>query len=94
MAIPGGAALGRWTGNRWAVSLVNGCTAPTILETRDAARLKREAEAAAHPLVQAALGAFPKARIAAIRSAEELAQEVEEEALPEVEDEWDPFEEQ
>ena len=39
------------------------------------------------------LAAFPGARIAAIKTAEEAAQEAQAEALPEVEDEWDPFEE-
>ncbi|SFD49615.1 DNA polymerase III subunit gamma/tau [Roseivivax sediminis] len=88
-----GAALGRWTGNRWAVSVVNGAEAPTIFETRNADRLAREAEASEHPMVQAVLAAFPKAKIAAIRTEAEVVQEAETEALPEVEDEWDPFEE-
>ena len=88
-----GSALQRWTGNRWAVTLVNGCDTPTVVETRDAAQLALEHEAQAHPLVQAALAAFPKARITGIRTAAEAATEALEEALPEVEDEWDPFEE-
>ncbi|SLN50335.1 DNA polymerase III subunit tau [Roseivivax jejudonensis] len=88
-----GAALGRWTGNRWAVILVNGAETPTIFETRNADRLALEAEAAAHPMVRAVLDAFPKATIAEIRTEEAVAQEAEVEALPEVEDEWDPFEE-
>ncbi|KUF09317.1 DNA polymerase III subunit gamma/tau [Ponticoccus marisrubri] len=88
-----GAALQRWTGNRWAVIVVNDATAPTVQERRDADRLAREAEAAEHPLVRAALQAFPGAKIATVRSAEEIAQDVQADALPEVEDEWDPFEE-
>ena len=88
-----GAALARWTGNRWAVTLVNGCNTPTIAERRDAAQIAREAEASAHPLVQAALTAFPGARIAAIRTPAEAETAALEHALPEVEDEWDPFEE-
>ncbi|WP_425039788.1 DNA polymerase III subunit gamma/tau [Primorskyibacter sp. S187A] len=88
-----GGALQNWTGNRWAVTLVNECTAPTIVELRDADKLKREEEANAHPLVQAAFAAFPKARITDIRTAEDLAQDASLDALPEVEDEWDPFEE-
>ncbi len=87
-----GAALGRWTGNRWAVILVNGAEAATINETRNAARLALEAEAAAHPMVRAVFEAFPKAKIAQIRTEAEIVQEAEAEALPEVEDEWDPFE--
>ena len=85
--------MSRWTGNRWAVTVVNDCDAPTIAERRDAAKLSQEAEAKAHPMVQAALAAFPGAKIAAIRTAEEAAAEAQEDALPEVEDEWDPFEE-
>ncbi|MCC1492235.1 DNA polymerase III subunit gamma/tau [Cognatishimia sp. F0-27] len=88
-----GSALQRWTGNRWAVSVVNDATSETIAEKRDAAKLALEAEAKAHPLVKAALEAFPKAKVVEIRSAEDIAHAASEEALPEVEDEWDPFEE-
>ncbi|WP_417209664.1 DNA polymerase III subunit gamma/tau [Antarctobacter sp.] len=88
-----GSALQRWTGNRWAVTLVNGCDTPTVVETRDAAELALRAEAREHPLVQAAIAAFPKATITNIRTSQEAATEALEEALPEVEDEWDPFEE-
>lgn len=89
-----GTALQRWTGNRWGVSVVNGCEAQTVFERRDAARLAIEEEARQHPLVQAALMAFPKARIKAVKTAEEAQVEAELDALPEVEDEWDPFEEE
>ncbi len=88
-----GSALQRWTGNRWAVTLVNGSEAPTIVETRDAAEMAIKAEAAAHPLVKAVLEAFPGAMIEEVRTPDQLAAEAEAEALPEVEDEWDPFEE-
>ncbi|MFZ7091862.1 DNA polymerase III subunit gamma/tau [Primorskyibacter sp. 2E233] len=88
-----GSALQRWTGNRWGVTLVNECTTETIAEKRDAARLALHAKAAEHPLIQAALAAFPKAEIASVRTPEEAANAAMEEALPEVEDEWDPFEE-
>ncbi|WP_299932216.1 DNA polymerase III subunit gamma/tau [uncultured Pelagimonas sp.] len=88
-----GSSLQRWTGNRWVVTLVNDCNAPTIVERRDAARLALHAEAEQHPLVQAVLEAFPKAEILDVRTAEDIAAEAQEEALPEVEDEWDPFEE-
>jgi DNA polymerase-3 subunit gamma/tau len=88
-----GARLQTWTGNRWAVTVVNTADAPTIAETRDAADLATRAEAEQHPLVQAVLAQFPKAKITAIRSPEDLATEAEVEALEEVEDEWDPFEE-
>ena len=88
-----GAALQRWTGARWAVSLVNTGGAPTIAETRDAERKALQAEAATHPMVQAAMESFPAATITGVRSHADLAAEAGAEALPEVEDEWDPFEE-
>ncbi len=88
-----GSALQRWTGNRWAVTLVNDGGAETIAEKRDAADLALKSQAQGHPLVQAVLTAFPKARITHIRTPEEQAAEAQAEALPEVDDEWDPFEE-
>ncbi len=87
-----GSALQRWTGNRWGVSVVNGCDAPTITEKKDAAKQALRDEAAEHPLVKAVFDAFPKAKITEIRSATDIANEVQAEALQEVEDEWDPFE--
>ncbi len=88
-----GSALQNWTGNRWVVSIVDGCASETIAEVRDAAENALRAKATAHPLVQAVLEAFPKAKIKRIRTPEEMEAEVQAEALPEVEDEWDPFEE-
>ncbi|MEL6618075.1 MAG: DNA polymerase III subunit gamma/tau [Pseudomonadota bacterium] len=88
-----GAALQRWTGNRWAVSLVNEGGGETIYEREHAEELALKAKAEAHPLVQAVLESFPKATITTIRTPEEIAQEAHIEALPEVDDEWDPFEE-
>ena len=86
------AQLQGWTGVRWGVTLVSGADAPTMAEARDAEKLALEAEAKAHPLVQAVLAAFPKARITEIRTPEDMAAEAEAEALPEVDEEWDPFE--
>ena len=83
-----------WTGVRWGVTLVNGCEATTITETRDGEKLALEEEAVAHPLVQAVISSFPKARITEIRTADDMVQEAAVEALPEVEDEWDPFEDE
>ena len=88
-----GTALQRWTGQRWAVTLVNSATAPTVAETREASRSELEAEARSHPLVRAVFDTFPGAAIREIRSPEEIATEAGAEALPEVEGEWDPFEE-
>ncbi|WP_027244689.1 DNA polymerase III subunit gamma/tau [Leisingera daeponensis] len=87
-----GSALQNWTGARWVVSIAPDGDAPTIAEVRDAAENALREKAAAHPLVQAVLESFPKAKITRIRTPEELAAEVAADALPEVEDEWDPFE--
>jgi len=87
-----GQRLQAWTGNRWAVTVVNEGGAPTIAEDRDAAENALRAEAGEHPMVQAVLAKFPKARITEIRTPEQIAASAETEALPEVEDEWDPFE--
>ncbi len=85
--------LQSWTGNRWAVSIVNGCTAPTQAELDAQKERETKAEAEKHPLVQAVFAQFPKAKIIAIRSPQELRAQAGIEALNEVEDEWDPFEE-
>lgn len=83
-----------WTGARWAVVLVSGGGAPSITEARMAEKASLEAEALAHPMVQAVLDAFPDAKIAGIRTPDEIAAEAEVESLAAVEDEWDPFEEE
>ncbi|MEM6758609.1 MAG: DNA polymerase III subunit gamma/tau [Pseudomonadota bacterium] len=88
-----GSALQRWTGNRWAVTLVSTGGASTVYERENAAELELKAQAEAHPLVQAVLAQFPNAKIKNIRTPEQLSQEAHIEALPEVDDEWDPFEE-
>ena len=88
-----GARLQLWTGNRWAISVVNEGGAATIAEVRDAADTSLKAQAATHPLVMAVMAAFPKARIAAIRTEAAKEETALIEALAEVPDEWDPFEE-
>lgn len=88
-----GQKLQLWTGNRWAVTLVNEGGKESIAEKRDAADIAIKAEAASHPLLQAVFEAFPSAKIIDIKTPAEIAQEAMVEALPEVEDEWDPFEE-
>ncbi len=85
-----GARLQAWTGNRWAISVAAG-GGPTIAETRDAAENALQAKAESHPLVQAVIAAFPKAKITEIRTEAEKQQDAAEDALPEVDDEWDPF---
>jgi DNA polymerase-3 subunit gamma/tau len=87
-----GARLQTWTGNRWAISVVAQGGAPTIAEVRDEADMALRASAAEHPMVQAVLARFPKARITGIRTPDEIAASAIADALPEVEDEWDPFE--
>ncbi|MCV6585909.1 MAG: DNA polymerase III subunit gamma/tau [Marinibacterium sp.] len=87
-----GRALQGWTGSRWVVSVSSG-GAPTIHEKEEAADIALRAEATEHPLVQAVLAQFPKARITHVRTQQEQEAEAIAEALPEVEDEWDPFEE-
>ncbi|MEZ5667412.1 MAG: DNA polymerase III subunit gamma/tau [Alphaproteobacteria bacterium] len=59
--------LTRWTGRRWLVGMSQDAGAPTLRqqeEARSDARLRRAAE---HPLVRAALDAFPGATITAVR---------------------------
>lgn len=87
-----GARLQLWTGNRWAVTVANEGGAETIAQVRDAAENILRSQAEAHPLVQAVLAQFPKARITEIRTPAQIAATAETEALPEVSDEWDPFE--
>lgn len=87
-----GSRLQAWTGNRWAITVTDG-GAPTIAEVRDAAENAIRSEAEAHPLVQAVIAAFPKAKITEIRTERDLAQHALEDALPEVDEEWDPFDE-
>ncbi len=87
-----GQKLQGWTGARWAVTLVNEGGAPTIVQVRGAEKLALEAEAKTHPMVQAVLTQFPKAKISKITSFQELEAEAAADALPELDDEWDPFE--
>nr|WP_275425365.1 DNA polymerase III subunit gamma/tau [Yoonia maritima] len=88
-----GSRLQAWTGNRWVITVMNEGGAPTIAEVRDAAENAIRQEAFEHPLVQAVIAAFPKARITDIRTEADKAQDALEDALPEVDDEWDPFDE-
>ncbi|MEM9967058.1 MAG: DNA polymerase III subunit gamma/tau [Pseudomonadota bacterium] len=88
-----GNRLQQWTGNRWAVTVVNDAETPTIAETRDSEVLNLRTQALAHPLMQSILERFPDAKILDIRTSKEIEESAEKEALPEIEDEWDPFEE-
>lgn len=88
-----GSRLQAWTGNRWAISVSSDAGAPTISEIRDAEENALLKQAEDHPLVQAVISAFPKAKITEIRTEAEKEQDAFEDALPEVDDEWDPFDE-
>lgn len=88
-----GSRLQSWTGNRWAVIVVNEGGAETIAGVRDAAENALRNEALEHPMVVAVLAQFPKAKIIDIRTPDQIAASAEADALPEVDDEWDPFEE-
>jgi DNA polymerase-3 subunit gamma/tau len=58
--------LSEWTGDQWLVSLSEEAGDPTISEQLDAKEAARRGRATAHPLVQAALEAFPGATIEAV----------------------------
>ena len=55
--------LNDWTGDQWLVSLSTEEGAPTLRSVRDAAEEERRNVAISHPLVQAALKAFPDSRV-------------------------------
>jgi len=96
--------LRRLTGARWSVAVSDAPGAPTIAAARAGAAAAAGAEAAAHPLVRAALDAFPGAEIRAVRplgaaaraggTEEVLAPAPERDDIEgEMIDEDDPFEE-
>jgi DNA polymerase-3 subunit gamma/tau len=87
------ARLQSWTGNRWAITVVNTGGGKTIAEDRDQEAAALEAEARTHPMMAAVLELFPTAKILEIRTPAALAAAALADALPEVPDEWDPFEE-
>jgi DNA polymerase-3 subunit gamma/tau len=64
------ALLAQWTGQPWQVLLSEAAGAPSLREQEQAEQAERLRAAQAHPLVQAALQAFPDATIAAIRPRE------------------------
>jgi DNA polymerase-3 subunit gamma/tau len=86
-----GSRLQSWTGNRWAITVVNEGGAPTIAQTRDVKENALRKSAEDHPLVQAVIAAFPRAKIIDIKTEADKAQDAMVEALPEVDEEWDPF---
>jgi DNA polymerase-3 subunit gamma/tau len=62
-----GRLLAEWTGRRWMVTISDRPGEPTLREQGLAAEQQRRDDAAAHPLVQAVLNAFPGATIEAVR---------------------------
>jgi DNA polymerase-3 subunit gamma/tau len=62
-----GQYLGEWTGTRWVVAVSQGEGLPTLQEADAQIERARKSEVAGHPLVRAALDAFPGATIAAVR---------------------------
>ncbi|MHA7886106.1 DNA polymerase III subunit gamma/tau [Roseicyclus sp.] len=95
-----GRALQLATGARWIISTVREGGGQTIAEGEQAERRALEAELEQHPLLQAVKAAFPEAKIAAIRTREELQAQAQAEALPELPDpddlpeDWDPFDDE
>ena len=68
-----GRQLQMWTGNRWAVTIVNDGGGQTIDEVQNAEKYALEAAAKDHPMVQAVLARFPAAKIKGIRTPEQIA---------------------
>jgi DNA polymerase-3 subunit gamma/tau len=77
---PGGSAqlaqtlmrkLQDWTGERWMVALSSRAGAPSIMEGIEARAREKETGVKSHPLVRAALEAFPGAEIIAVRMADD-----------------------
>ena len=83
--------LSEWTGMQWLVSLSAETGAPTLRETRDAKEAHRVGTAVSHPLVQAALSAFPGATVEAVHDHDEtpLMDDGDPESLGDDEDESD-----
>ncbi|MDF2233002.1 DNA polymerase III subunit gamma/tau [Albimonas sp. CAU 1670] len=86
-----------WTGSRWMVAVESGGGAPTVREREAAERDDLHARLKEHPLVAAAIAAFPGAEILATRAfgaseePEETQTAPEWEETPEDED-WDGWE--
>ncbi len=89
-------SLHNWTGVRWAVSVVQSGGAATISEVNEAARNDLVGQAKSHPLVQAALTAFPGAAVNDVRVHDEGETLDPATPIDDVDDDWnplDPFEE-
>ncbi len=87
------ARLQNWTGVRWGVSVVSEGGGKTIGEVKAEARDDLYSQAAAHPMVQAVLEAFPGAEIKDVRALE--FDGANEDIVPidpdDLDDSWDPI---
>ncbi len=79
-----------WTGQTWLVAVVNADGAATLREQSEAARGRRESDAAAHPAVRAVLERFPGARIVDVRDPRALAEAAQTPAASEAGDAYLP----
>ncbi len=70
-----GGTLKRLTGARWAISLSSADGAPTLSDQTQSLAEAAKREAAAHPLVRAALDAFPGAKITEVRARAAMAED-------------------
>ncbi|MCZ6814142.1 MAG: DNA polymerase III subunit gamma/tau [Alphaproteobacteria bacterium] len=70
-----GSTLERLTGARWAISLSSAEGAPTLSDQAQSLAEAAKREAAAHPLVRAALDAFPGAKITEVRACAAMAED-------------------
>ncbi len=78
------AHLKDWTGERWIVSVVNDPGAPTMRERENAARVEERKALLAHPLVAAALAAFPGGELGRVRTLADEAAEAEADVPPDL----------
>jgi len=81
--------LNKWTGKRWKISLVDKPGLPTIAEEKRKAEEEKKARAMTHPLTQAVMATFPKARIKSIypkKTTADLLSEEKEDFLPDPEE--------
>ena len=70
-----GGTLTRLTGTRWAISLSGEEGAPTLSQQTQSFAEAAKREAAEHPLVKAALDAFPGAKITDVREAAAMSED-------------------
>ncbi len=70
-----GGTLTRLTGARWAITLSSADGAPTLSDQAQSLAEAAKREAAAHPLVRAALDAFPGAKITEVRACAAMAED-------------------